>query len=52
MFWSYNSPDRVVELRKKNLFIAEFIGTANYNWQGAGDFESKIKFIIKNTTHF
>jgi len=47
MFWSYSNPERTVELKRKNLFIAEFINTSNYNWQGAGELESKIKFIVK-----
>lgn len=47
MFWSYNNPNRIVELQKKNLFLAEFIGTSNYNWQGAASYESSIKFLVK-----
>ena len=47
MFWSYSNPNKIVELKKKNLFIAEFIGTQNYNWKGAGATESSIKFLVK-----
>jgi hypothetical protein len=47
MFWSYSNPNKIVELKKKNLFIAEFIGTQNFNWQGAGATESSIKFLVK-----
>ena len=47
MFWSYNNPNKIVELKKKNLFIAEFIGTQNYNWQGAGATEGSIKLLVK-----
>lgn len=46
MFWSYSNPNKIVELKKKNLFIAEFIGTNNYNWVGT-DKESSIKLLVK-----
>jgi hypothetical protein len=47
MFWAHNDGKDVLELRKKNLFVAELIGTSNFNWQGTIENEKQIKFLIK-----
>jgi len=47
MFWANQDGKDVLELRNKNLFVAEFIGTSQFNWQGDVDSEKNIKFLIK-----
>jgi len=47
MFWT-DQKSSTIELKKKNLFIAEFVGTTNFNWDGASsESEKNIKFLIK-----
>jgi len=48
MFWTQQKFD-TVELKKKNLFIAEFLNLSELNWGGKvnEDLGSKLKFLVK-----
>ena len=50
MFWAQKDGKDVLELRKKNLFVAEFVGTNNFNWQGTVENEQQLKFLIKKVS--
>ena len=47
MFWAYKDSKEIIELKKKNLFIAEFIGTNNFNWFSVQEQDKNLKFLIK-----
>ena len=41
MFWADQDKYKILELKKKNLFVASFLNTNNFNWGGEIN-ESKI----------
>jgi hypothetical protein len=46
MFWANQDKFNILELKKKNFFVANFSNTTNFNWDGEAN-ESKISFLVK-----
>jgi hypothetical protein len=47
MFWANKDKTKILELKKRSLFTAEFLGTNNFNWAGEEKKEQNIKFLTK-----
>jgi len=46
MFWANQDKSQIVELKKKNLFIARFSNTQGFNWSGNNK-EGNISLLVK-----
>lgn len=47
MFWDYKDSNKIIEINKRNLFLAEFVGTNNFNWFSEDKQIKNLKFFIK-----
>lgn len=47
MFWANNYGKDIIELKRRNLFLAEFVGATNFNWVVGEDEIKNLKFVVK-----